>query len=155
MGLTTDPNDPSLRKIKSDGQQEVYLVLTEEERAKGFVRPVRRSYIHVGPPGPKFLLRDLTDIERENYASVGYVKFEAYPEGYQGSVIGRYWTQEQLNRIDKGCGAETTMGTAIAETYARNPHYYGATFCCGCGKHLPVGEGGEFIWSGTNERVGT
>lgn len=30
------------------GQQKAYVVLTEEERAKGFVRPVRRSYIHTG-----------------------------------------------------------------------------------------------------------
>lgn len=28
------------------GQQKDYLVLTEEERAKGFKRPVRRSYVH-------------------------------------------------------------------------------------------------------------
>ena len=26
--------------------QEKYLVLSDEERAKGFIRPVRRSYIH-------------------------------------------------------------------------------------------------------------
>lgn len=30
------------------GQQKAYAVLTPEERAKGFVRPVRRSYVHVG-----------------------------------------------------------------------------------------------------------
>jgi hypothetical protein len=29
------------------GQQEGYVVLAEEERAKGFVRPVRRSYVHL------------------------------------------------------------------------------------------------------------
>ncbi len=28
------------------GQQKAYVVLSAEERAKGFVRPVRRSYIH-------------------------------------------------------------------------------------------------------------
>lgn len=28
------------------GQQKGYVVLSAEERAKGFVRPVRRSYIH-------------------------------------------------------------------------------------------------------------
>ncbi len=31
-------------------QQEAYIVLTPEERAKGFVRPVRRSYVHIGKP---------------------------------------------------------------------------------------------------------
>jgi hypothetical protein len=30
------------------GQQKGYVVLTREERAKGFVRPVRRAYLHVG-----------------------------------------------------------------------------------------------------------
>ena len=33
-------------KPKPSGQQEDYLVLTAEERAKGFVEPVRRSYRH-------------------------------------------------------------------------------------------------------------
>jgi hypothetical protein len=28
------------------GMQKGYVVLSEEERAKGFVRPVRRSYVH-------------------------------------------------------------------------------------------------------------
>lgn len=30
------------------GQQKAYVVLTPEERAKGFVRPVRRKYVHLG-----------------------------------------------------------------------------------------------------------
>lgn len=29
------------------GMQKAYIVLSAEERAKGFVRPVRRSYIHL------------------------------------------------------------------------------------------------------------
>lgn len=32
------------------GQQKGYVVLTAAERAKGFVRPVRRTYIHAGKP---------------------------------------------------------------------------------------------------------
>jgi hypothetical protein len=43
---------------------------------------------------------------------------------------------------------------AIAETYARQPTFYGATFCCHCGTHLPVGEQGEFVWE-DGSRVGT
>lgn len=42
------PEDRSHTKIKPNGQQEDYVVLTPEERAKGFVRPVRRSYVHAG-----------------------------------------------------------------------------------------------------------
>ena len=37
------------------GQQRDYVVLCPNERAKGFVRPVRKSYVHVGkvPEGEK------------------------------------------------------------------------------------------------------
>lgn len=79
---------------------DVYLVLSEDERAKGFVRPVRRSYIHTT------------------------------------------------------CGCETRMGVALAETYARNPRFYGATYCCACQMHRPVGENGEFVWM-DGAKVGT
>ncbi len=34
------------RELLPNGQQKGYVVLTAEERAKGFVRPVRRSYRH-------------------------------------------------------------------------------------------------------------
>ena len=40
------PEDGSHRKIKDNGQQQGYVVLSDGERAKGFVRPVRRSYVH-------------------------------------------------------------------------------------------------------------
>lgn len=36
-----------LKEGPRQGQQEAYVVLAEEERAKGFVRPVRRSYKHL------------------------------------------------------------------------------------------------------------
>ncbi len=84
MGLTSDRSDPGLKKILPSGQQEVYLVLSDEERAKGFVRPVRKLYTHLA------------------------------------------------------CGSVTTMGDALAETYARDPKFYGGTFCCSCGKHFPL-----------------
>ena len=42
------PVTPEHRDIIEDGprkgQQKAYVVLSDEERAKGFVRPVRRSY---------------------------------------------------------------------------------------------------------------
>ena len=87
------------------GQHDVYLVLSEEERAKGFVRPYRESYVH----------------------------------------------DESLG----GCGTVTRMGVALSETYARDPYFYGATYCVGCKMHRPVGEQGEFFWDSTNEKVGT
>lgn len=86
------PIDPST------GQHGAYYVLSEAERAKGFVRPVRDSYVHTK------------------------------------------------------CGTLTRMGRSIAETYARNPKFYGSTFCVGCRLHLPVA---EFTWDGTDEIVGS
>lgn len=81
------------------GMQKAYVVLSEDERSKGFVRPVRTSYVH-----------------------------------------------------DK-CGVVTTMGRRIAETYARDPEFYSATYCVGCKDHFPVE---EFTWSNTDgERVGS
>jgi hypothetical protein len=145
------PEDRSHTKLKANGQQQDYVVLTPEERAKGFVRPVRRSYRHVGLLGPQYPLRDLTDEEKERYSRFGYIKFEEYPET-EAPETGRYWTQAQFDKIGNGCGAMTTMSRDIAETYARDPKFYGGTFCCGCGKHLPVD---EFVWEGTEERVGS
>lgn len=41
------PVTPDHREIDpATGQQKGYVVLSAEERAKGFVRPVRRSYVH-------------------------------------------------------------------------------------------------------------
>jgi len=47
--ITTDSYDPRLGSGIDDepvSQNEVYLVLSDEERAKGFIRPIRYSYIH-------------------------------------------------------------------------------------------------------------
>jgi hypothetical protein len=50
------------------------------------------------------------------------------------------------------CGGVTTMGSSIAETYARDPSFYSGTFCCACAKHFPLT---EFVWEGTSEQVGS
>lgn len=147
MGLTTDPSDPRLghgSDTEPIPQHDVYLVLSEEERAKGFVRPYVENYVHVGAPGPRFELRDLTEDEQARYADVGYVKYEEYPEDVAG--LGRLWKQEQIDKIGVGCGTVTHMGSALSETYARQPNFYGSTYCVGCSKHLPVGDRGEFVW---------
>lgn len=152
------PVYPEHRELIPDGprkgQQRDYVVLSQEERAKGFVRPVRSSYVHVGAPAIKNPLRDLTEEELARNPNRGYVKYEAYPES-ESPKIGRYWTQQQLDAVGKGCGVVTHMGRSIAETYARNPQFYSGTFCVGCKAHFPVGPDGEFVWDGTNERVGT
>lgn len=147
MGLTTDPNDPRLGHgvdVAPIAQHDVYLVLSEEERAKGFVRPYCENYLHLGTPGPRFELRDLTPEQHERYEQVGYVKYEVYPEDVEG--LGMFWTQERLDNVGKGCGVVTHMAGALSETYARAPGFYGATYCGRCSKHLPVGPSGEFVW---------
>lgn len=90
--VTDDPNDPAIRRgvdTKQTQQHEKYLVLSVEEREKGYVRPVRLTYVHTR------------------------------------------------------CGVATSMGRVIAETYARDPKFYGSTYCMGCRMHLPVA---EFKW---------
>jgi hypothetical protein len=52
VSLTSDPKDPRLghgADTEPQDQNAVYLVLSDEERAKGFVRPVYRSYVHHDP----------------------------------------------------------------------------------------------------------
>lgn len=79
-------------------QQKAYVVLSEEERSKGYVRPVRFTYTH------------------------------------------------------KKCNTDTSMGSAIAETYAREPHFYSGTFCYYCKQHFQLD---EFVWKDTDELLGT
>lgn len=91
-GVTSDRNDPGIRygiDTVPVPQSEKYIVLSDEELKKGFVRPVRYSYIH------------------------------------------------------NTCGSKTTMGDALSETYARQPNFYGATYCVRCSMHRPVA---EFKW---------
>jgi len=88
-------------ELKPNGQQKGYVVLSAEDRALGFVEPVRLAYVH------------------------------------------------------EKCGDITTMGRAIAETYAREPGFYSGTFCSNCEDHFAVGEDGEFVWLGTTQKVGT
>lgn len=152
--LTDDPKDPRLTRGVDTApapQAPVYLVLSEAERAKGFVRPLRRSYRHVGQR-PMHPLRDLTAEERERYEQFGYVKFEAYPQPRPdgSSVVGRFWTLADLDK--KTCGTTTNMALPLCETYARDPHFYGSTYCCGCRMHLPVA---EFVWEEDGQVVGS
>lgn len=145
--LTADPRDPRLRETEPSGMQKAYLVLSADERSRGFVRPLRRSYRHAGIR-PRDPLRDLTPAERERYAGAGYVSYEAYGPG--ADALGRFYTAEQLK---PPCGSSVTrMADALAETYARNPAFYGSTWCVGCKKHLPVE---EFQWVDDGAAVGS
>lgn len=136
----------------ADGQYADHWVLSPAERAKGFVRPVRHSYRHVGLEGPRYPLRELTAEEKDRFAAFRYVAFEVYPDAAE-PLTGRYWTQAKLDAVGQGCGAVTTMtGHSLAETYARDPHFYGSTFCVGCRDYLSVA---EFVWEDDGTRVGS
>lgn len=91
-GYTTDRSHPDLKRGADETpvkQSPVYLVLPEEEIKKGFVRPVRYSYVHIA------------------------------------------------------CGAQTKMSQPLAESFARDPGFYGGTYCVHCERHRPLY---EFTW---------
>jgi hypothetical protein len=101
VSTTTDRKDPRLGRGGDDkptAQNEAYLVLSDDERRQGFIRPLRHSYVH------------------------------------------------------KACGVETRMASAIAETFARAPKFYGFTYCVHCRMHRPVS---EFVWSDDGSEVGS
>lgn len=152
MPVTTDRDDPNLRKTGPDGQQMAYLVLSEDERRKGFVRPVRTKYYHVG----RTVCGKETTLEGHQGIYICVME-----PGHAGECS--HWSmkptlREALERLAQGklggCDAETVMGLSIAETYSRDPGFYGATYCAKCRKHFPVGVHGEFIWD-DGSRVGT
>lgn len=159
MSLTTDRNNPCLDKVKENGQQACYLILSDEERAKGFIRPLRFSYTHLGINWNK-VPHELNVFEKEKIIDNKVYVATLYhvQDKETGKFIGgRYLTQNELDQYDKnkytgGCGTATKMHISIAETYARNPKFYGATFCCGCGTHINVN---EFVWEHTHEIVGS
>lgn len=150
------PDDNSHTKLRADGQQIGYVVLSAEERAKGFVKPVRNKYLHVGAPPLPDGARDLTEDERKSWVNDSdkdpFVKYVPYPSAADGKSLGKFFTRSQVARAGRRCGSVTTMGQTIAETYARNPNFYGGTFCCACGAHFPLN---EFTWEPDGEPMDT
>jgi hypothetical protein len=105
MGLTTDPTDARLghgSDSEPGPQNPVYLVLSDAEIAKGYVRPYRATYRHVA-------------------CSVN---------------------PEMVTRMDE----------KLSMTYARDPGFYGSTYCVACRMHKPVG---EFVWDKDGKVVGS
>lgn len=142
------PIDESTREINpATGMQHDYIILCPAERARGFVRPYRDKYRHVGAR-PKYPLRDLTSEEHEDYDKFEYVSFEIYPES-ESPVTGKFWTKAQLA---SGCNGVTVIGSSIAETFARNPSFYGGSFCAVCKKHF---SNKEFVWEADKTEVGS
>jgi hypothetical protein len=99
MSLTTDRNNPNLKYGVDDKpveQNSVYLVLSEEELSKGYLKPFRTSYKHLA------------------------------------------------------CNSVTTIGEKLSATYARDPWFYGATYCVHCRMHRPLI---EFVWEPDGESM--
>lgn len=145
MSLVTDRKDLDTT-IGEDGQQQNYLVLSEEERAKGFVRPVCCAYIHQG----RAICGKLRGLGALDVGMVAWVCVDVAKHGGDCSAW-RQATAPELKRLQDtgflgGCGSVTTMGKALAETYAREPSFYTGTFCTKCKAHFPVGKDGEFAW---------
>lgn len=97
-GHATNADRTHAKIDDQSGLQRAYIVLTEAERARGFVRPVRHSYRHLM------------------------------------------------------CHGVTTMNSAIAETYARDPTFYHATFCATCRRHFSLA---AFVWTDDGSPVGS
>jgi hypothetical protein len=73
------------------------------------------------------------------------------PDGERRSLVRPIYE----TYVHTTCGTETRMARAIAETYAANPIFYGATYCAGCRKHYRVGAQGRFVWTSDGTLVGT
>jgi hypothetical protein len=165
MSFTTDPNDNRLKRGVDQAptpQSEVYLVLSDEEKAKGFIRPVRTSYVHVGKELPYkrlWYVLNKENPQHQQHILEGFVAVMVIIEDKEGDPTGGTYVREhELEAFYKGikrtggCGTETSMPLPIAETYARDPKFYGSTYCVHCQMHLPVN---QFFWKGTAEEVGS
>ncbi len=150
----------SVDEVRADqtetiGQHKDYIVLCPDERAKGFVRPYRDKYIHSGrsvcgaylDPREIRETKDFWEICAQEHGHTG-----ACGSPFYGDLLPSEAKQIHSTHRKGGCGAETKMGQALSETYARDPSFYGATFCVKCNKHLPVA---EFVWSQDGEVVGS
>lgn len=138
---TGEPVDKVLaEQVNETGQHKGYVVLCPDERAKGFVRPYRDSYRHVGR-APTCGKPDADNGDDDRFVC-------SMPSGHDGECL----SFEHRDATHAGCGTVTTMGRALSETYQRDPSFYGATFCVNCNRHLPVS---EFVWTADGERVGS
>lgn len=151
---TTSGDAPSkvrAEQTEATGQHKSYIVLCEDERKKGFVRPYRDAYKHVGPFVERCEATTQADGEENPHQCV-----RPYPHGgeheFNALMILNGPIRFMAGGRRGGCGSITTMGQALSETYARDPTFYGATFCGRCNKHLPVA---EFVWTADSQVVGS
>lgn len=102
--------------------------------------PVNPEEVCYGAPAP-------IDPETGMHKDYWVLSKEERDKGFLRPVRNKY--------IHEKCGVVTVMGEKLAQTYARDPNFYGATFCVSCKNHFQVGINGEFLWDGTKEKVGS
>ena len=80
---------------------------------------------------------DHKDKDPDTGLQKGYVVLcpEERKKGYARPYRNKY--------VHDKCGVATTIAAPIAETYARDPNFYGGTYCVGCCNHFPLS---EFKW---------
>lgn len=143
-------NDTLLLKVQTEDLKALEVIVREandEATRTKSVPPVDRSarILVSGAPVPE----DYSHTElKENGQQKDYIVLTA-SERSKGFVRPYRDAYRHLK-----CGKITTMSRAIAETYARDPHFYTGTFCTTCGSHFPIGETGEFVWYEMNGTEG-
>lgn len=153
-GLTTDNTDLELSELAEDGQYKKHIVLSEEERSKGFIRTVRNEYEHKGREFDKTLMNKLEEPvvhSNKKYTHQVGIRIDGEVKGHRLLQEDEAAQLEETGHVG-GCGVVTSMPKSIAETYARDPKFYGSTYCVGCKVYLPVT---EFVWKNTDEKVGS
>lgn len=142
--ITTDPKHPGIDKPSGpDGENEAYLVLSEEERVKGFVRPVRGSYLHLGRTVcGKVRNNGERDRTGRQWVCTGELHHEGVCYTWK-AVSDEAVLPASHDHLLGGCGTVTTMGQALAETWARDVSFYNRTWCAECRDHRPAT---EFRW---------
>ncbi len=105
---------------------------------KAEITPVDRSAIELA--GGKPVTDDHREIDPLTGQQKGYVVLR--PEERAKGFVRPY--RDAYRHLK--CWSITTMGRSIAETYARDPFFYSATFCTNCRGHFPIGEDGDFTW---------
>lgn len=61
-------------------------------------------------------------------------------ENYPTVDDGEFEQPVRESYVHEGCGGTTTMTGDLPESVARDPEFYGKTFCATCGVHVPVEE---------------
>jgi hypothetical protein len=63
---------------------------------------------------------------------------ERHPVNLEGEAVRPY-----RDTYTHTCGVATKVPVGVAETYQKNPTFYGSTFCCGCREYYPIA---QFKW---------